>query len=72
MSELGEQLIQSLQEAIEIAKGKMDKSKYQVYTPTPSGKDKKKLMTTSSTPLKKSLGKSPQATACGDCGQKKT
>ena len=43
MSELGEQLIQSLQEAIEIAKGKMDKSKYQVYTPTPSGKDKKEI-----------------------------
>ncbi|MBS7327843.1 MAG: hypothetical protein KIG68_03715 [Oxalobacter sp.] len=33
MSELGEQLTQSMQEAVDFASGKADKSKYQVYQP---------------------------------------
>ena len=33
MSELGEQLTQSMQEAVDFAYGKADKSKYQVYQP---------------------------------------
>ncbi len=33
MSELGEQLTQSMQEAVDFASGKADKSKYLVYSP---------------------------------------